>query len=157
MDLYSHAGVSRKNGVMKVRFANDAFRIKVLAKNGHKDIDLVELKTPMTKAAIVEFLLKSNWANGNADVQTALEEAADKRGVTIPGAKVVTPSPKEVKTPAKTKVKAAPKKAAVVKKEAVAKTASVKDETPVAETSVVNNIETPVADLANIPAFLVRK
>ena len=58
MSLYSHAGVSRQNGDMKVRFANDALRVKVLAKNGHKDIDIVELREPMTKEAAVAFLFK---------------------------------------------------------------------------------------------------
>ena len=86
MNLYSHAGVSRQNGDMKVRFANDALRVKVLAKNGHKDIDIVELREPMTKEAAVAFLLSIDFANGNKDVQAALEAAADKRGVTVPKA-----------------------------------------------------------------------
>ena len=83
MSLYSHAGVSRQNGDMKVRFANDALRVKVLAKNGHKDIDIVELREPMTKEAAVAFLFSINFANGNKDVQAAMEAAADKRGVTV--------------------------------------------------------------------------
>jgi hypothetical protein len=87
MSLYSHAGVSRQNGDMKVRFANDALRVKVLAKNGHKDIDIVELREPMTKEAAVAYLFTINFANGNKDVQAAMEAAADKRGVTVTKAK----------------------------------------------------------------------
>ena len=81
--FYSHAGVSRLNGEFKVRFANDALRVKVLAKNGHKDIDILELKTPMTKEDAVAFLLSIDFANGNKAVQAALEAAADKRGVSV--------------------------------------------------------------------------
>jgi fructose-specific component phosphotransferase system IIB-like protein len=94
MSLYSHAGVSRQNGSMKVRFANDALRVKVLAKNGHKDIDIVELREPLTKEAAVAFLLSIDFANGNKDVQAALEAAADKRGVTV--VKAVAKAPKVV-------------------------------------------------------------
>jgi hypothetical protein len=81
MSVFSHAGVSKLNGEFKVRFANDALRVKVLAKNGHKDIDIVELKTPMTKEDAVAYLLSIDFANGNKTVQAALDEAAGKRGV----------------------------------------------------------------------------
>ena len=76
---YSHAGVSSLNGEFKVRFANDALRVKVLAKNGHKDIDIIELKNPMSKADAVAFLLSIDFDNGNKTVRAALEAAADKR------------------------------------------------------------------------------
>ena len=99
MSLYSHAGVSKLNGEFKVRFANDALRVKVLAKNGHKDIDIIELKTPMTKEDAVALLLSINFANGNKAIQAALEAAADKRGVTAPKAKVSKPVAKATKTP----------------------------------------------------------
>jgi hypothetical protein len=79
MSTFSHAGVSKLNGEFKVRFCNDAMRVKVLAKNGHKDIDIIELKTPMTKAEIVEYLLSIDFDNGNKEVRTALEQALDKR------------------------------------------------------------------------------
>lgn len=105
MGSYSHAGVSTLNGVTKVRFANDALRVKVLAKNGHKDIDIVELKHPMTKEDAVAYLLQINFDNGNKVVRAALEAAADKRGVTAPAPKAAP----------KAKAKAAPKKAATTK------------------------------------------
>jgi DNA-binding phage protein len=87
--FYSHAGVSRLNGEFKVRFCNDALRVKVLAKNGHKDIDIVELKVPMTKEDAVAYLLAINFADGNKEVQAALEAAADKRGVSTVAVKPV--------------------------------------------------------------------
>ena len=101
MSLYSHAGVSKLNGEFKVRFANDALRVKVLAKNGHKDIDIIELKNPMTKEDAVAYLLKIDFDNGNKTVRAALEAAADKRGVTATPtkAKVSKPVAKATKTP----------------------------------------------------------
>lgn len=81
MNTFTHAGVSRLNGDFKVRFCNDALRVKVLAKNGHKDIDIVELRHPMTKEDAVAFLLEIDFANGNKEVQAALDAAATKRGV----------------------------------------------------------------------------
>jgi hypothetical protein len=83
MGLFTHAGVSRLNGEMKVRWANDALRVKVLAKNGHKDIDLVELPTAMTKEDALSFLIKISFANGNKDVENAIYNEADKRGITV--------------------------------------------------------------------------
>lgn len=85
MSVFTHAGVSRLNGEFKVRFANDALRVKVLAKNGHKDIDIVELKEPMNKEDAIAYLMSIDFAtqNGvtNAEVEAALFEAIDKRAV----------------------------------------------------------------------------
>jgi cell envelope opacity-associated protein A len=107
-NTYSHAGVSKLNGEFKVRFANDGLRVKVLQKNGHKDIDIVELKHPMTKEDAVAYLLKIDFDNGNKAVRAALEAAADKRGVTATPAK----APK-AKAPAKAKAKTATGEATV--------------------------------------------
>jgi hypothetical protein len=76
---FSHAGVSKQDGQFKVRFCNDALRTKVLQKNGHTDIDIVELKNPMTKPEIVAYLLSIDFDNGNKEVRAALEQALDKR------------------------------------------------------------------------------
>ena len=101
MSTFSHAGVSSLNGVMKVRFCNDQMRVKVLAKNGHKDIDIVELKVPMSKEDAVAYLLSIDFDNGNKTVRAALEAAADKRGVDVaakPVAKATKAAPKAKKT-----------------------------------------------------------
>ena len=105
---FSHAGVSKLNGSFKVRFCNDAMRVKVLAKNGHKDIDIIELKHPMTKEDIVAYLLKINFDNGNKEVRAALEAAMEKR-TEAPKAANKSPAKKEPKKPAKAPTK--PKKA----------------------------------------------
>jgi len=54
--MFKVTGVSTLNGEVKVRFANDLTRVKVLAKNGHTDIELFELDTPMDKPAIAAYL-----------------------------------------------------------------------------------------------------
>lgn len=53
------AGTSKLNGITKVRFANDYVgRFKILAKNGHEDIELIELGEKMTKADICKMLIQ---------------------------------------------------------------------------------------------------
>lgn len=47
-------GVSTLNGDTKMRFANDTMRIKILAKNGHTGIQLIELPESMTKVEAVK-------------------------------------------------------------------------------------------------------
>ena len=55
--MFTVAGLSRQNGTLKLRFANDfVTRVKVLTRNGHKDINLVELPQAMTKDAAVAYL-----------------------------------------------------------------------------------------------------
>lgn len=53
---FAFAGISTLNGTVAYRFANGADRVKVLAKNGHVEIDLRELPEAMTKAAAIEWL-----------------------------------------------------------------------------------------------------
>lgn len=79
MSKFTHAGVSRLKGEFKARWANDAARAKILAKNGHTDIDIIELPNAMTKVEAVQYLLSINFDNGNTAVRAALEEALDKR------------------------------------------------------------------------------
>lgn len=56
---FNVAGTSTLNGVTKVRFANDYVgRFKILVKNGHEDINLIELGESLTKAEICQMLLQ---------------------------------------------------------------------------------------------------
>lgn len=135
---FTHAGVSRLNGTFKVRFANDAMRVKVLAKGGHTDIDLIELKHPMTKEDAVAFLVSIDFANRdgvtNTEVQAALEAELGKR-VEVeskPKAKVEkVAKPKAVKAPKPTmeniKAKVEAKKATKTKAEITAELADMED------------------------------
>jgi hypothetical protein len=115
MSTFSHAGVSKQDGEFKVRFANDALRTKVLVKNGHTDIDIVELKHPMTKLEAVAYLLSIDFDNGNKAVRAALEQGLDKRSDT-PKAPKVAKAPK-----AKVAVKKGPSMDAIKAKATAAK------------------------------------
>jgi hypothetical protein len=54
--LFTVAGISKREGEYKVRFANDTMRVKVLIKGGHEDVRLVELDAPSTKMEAVQVL-----------------------------------------------------------------------------------------------------
>jgi len=132
MTVFTHAGVSKLNGEFKVRFANDALRVKVLAKNGHSDIDIVQLKEPMTKEDAIAYLISIDFAtqNGvtNAAVQAALEEAIDKRAVKpakAPKAAKAKPTMESIK--AKVKAKPAATKPALSKAEITAQMEAMED------------------------------
>ena len=84
---FAVAGVSTQAGKTKVRFANDTMRIKILAKNGHTDIDLVELPREMTKAEIAQHLVEIGFGKGNAAVEAAVAYVA-KKNPSAPVAKV---------------------------------------------------------------------
>ena len=116
---FTHAGVSKLDGQFKVRFCNDALRQKVLIKNGHTDIDIIELKVPMTKEEAVAYLMEIDFATRdgktNADVQAAIAAELDKRSETpkvakatttkTPKAKKSTPSLDAIKARASVKAK----------------------------------------------------
>ena len=69
---FAVAGVSTQAGKTKVRFANDVMRIKILAKNGHTDINLVDLPREMTKAEIGAYMVETGFGKGNAAVEAAV-------------------------------------------------------------------------------------
>jgi hypothetical protein len=103
--MFKVTGVSRHEGQVKVRFANDMTRVKILVKNGHTDIELVELATEMTKADAVKFLLTTELTQ-NAEYRAAIESADAKYSPVI---KVKAPkAEKPVKVTAQKKEKTAP-------------------------------------------------
>jgi len=64
---FTVAGTSNLNGTVKFRFANDLkSRIKVLTKNGHTDVNLIELPEAMTKADAIAYLEQLD-SNTSAD------------------------------------------------------------------------------------------
>jgi hypothetical protein len=78
--LFTVAGVSTLNGETKARFANDVLRVKVLRKNGHTDIKLVELPSEMTKLAAAEFIRTLPEFEA-PEAQAAIDEAIGRREV----------------------------------------------------------------------------
>lgn len=132
---FTHAGVSKLDGEFKVRFANDAMRTKVLIKNGHTDIDIVELKNPMTKEEALAYLISIDFDNGNTAVRAALESEVDKRGNTPVGANKERKGNKETKKPKKAPapkptlaaIRAKAPKTTVSKAEVVAQLADMED------------------------------
>ena len=113
--LFTVVGTSTLNGETKVRFANDVMRVKVLAKHGHTDINLIELDTPMTKLEAVKVLKSADEFQG-ATEQSAIADYLDRKDekpakaakaaapaktATVKAPKVKATAPK---APAKTKV-----------------------------------------------------
>lgn len=80
---FTHAGVSKLDGKFKFRVANGISRIEVLIRNGHTDIDLIQLKEPMTKEQAVQYLCDIRFyeTDGfeNAEVRAALEAELKKK------------------------------------------------------------------------------
>ena len=55
--MFNVTGISTLNGQTKVRFANDLVsRVKILNKDGHADINLMELAAPLSKGDCVKYL-----------------------------------------------------------------------------------------------------
>ena len=71
---FSVAGTSTFNGVTKVRFANDYVgRFKILIKNEHENIELIELGGEYTKAEICQVLMQHEKFQ-NEEQQSAISE-----------------------------------------------------------------------------------
>ena len=102
--LFTVAGTATHNGITKVRFANDLVaRIKILAKAGATDVNLVELPKPMTKLEALQHLQTLGITDGDAGyaVSAKLSEktrVAKKAEVSVTGVKA------KAKTSSKTKV-----------------------------------------------------
>ena len=70
----SVAGTSTNNGITKIRFANDFVnRLKILYKNGHENVELIELGGEFTKAQVCQILMAHDKFQGE-DQQSAIYE-----------------------------------------------------------------------------------
>ena len=96
--LISFAGVSRVNGVLKFRGAQNVNRITQLQKLGDTDVEMCFLNTEMTKSEAAKRLLATDFANGREDVMALLVSVANDDN---PFAKktVKVTKPKAVKKP----------------------------------------------------------
>ena len=71
---FSVAGTSKLNGITKIRFANDfVSRVKILAKNKHDEINLIELGGEFTKAEVCQILIAHPGFQGE-EAQGAIHE-----------------------------------------------------------------------------------
>jgi hypothetical protein len=96
---YTHAGVSTFEGVIKPRFTCNPGRVKTMIKEGHTNIDFMELMHPMTTQDAIVYLLK---VYTDAPTRAALESALERR---VPAVKA--PKTARVKKEKAKKVKAA--------------------------------------------------
>lgn len=78
---FAVAGVSTLEGKTKVRFANDATRVKILAKNGHTDVELIDLPHEMTKGEIAQYMTEQGFGKGKPAVEAAIAYVAKKNPV----------------------------------------------------------------------------
>lgn len=74
---FTVVGISTYADGTKVRFANDVMRVKVLAKNGHTDIELIELPEAMLKVDAAKFLATLPEFQ-SAEAQATIAEYLDK-------------------------------------------------------------------------------
>jgi len=103
MSTFKVVGVSTLKGQIKVRFANDMSRVKMLVKGGHEAIELIEMPTAVTKPEAVTFLKGTSLYALNADTTAAID-AADAKYNGKAVVKVKAPkAPKAVKTTKATK------------------------------------------------------
>jgi hypothetical protein len=106
--MFKVAGVSVLKGEVKVRFANDMTRVKVLTKNGHTDIELRELPEAMGKPAVVTYL-KTTDLYTDARFTAAIDAADSKYNssatVKVTKTKAEKPSIEAIKARASKKTK----------------------------------------------------
>ena len=83
--MYTVVGLSRQNGTLKLRFANDfVTRNKVLHRNGHKDINLEVIKDEkgnilsMTKEAAVAWLSTKGGFFATVEAQSVFADYQSK-------------------------------------------------------------------------------
>jgi hypothetical protein len=77
--MFNVAGVSRYNGQLKLRFANDfVSRVKILQRNGHEEINLLELPEAMEKETAARYISTLPTFRGE-EVQDAIEAFLEKR------------------------------------------------------------------------------
>ena len=97
---FTVAGVSTFKGVTKVRFANDfVSRIKILDKNEHTDVELIELGTELSKEDVCKVLVAHPKFQGVA-AQVAIAEYLT-RNVKTASKAMATPAPKAAKPTAR--------------------------------------------------------
>lgn len=75
--LISFAGVSRVNGELKFRGAQNVNRITQLQKLGDTEVEMRFLNGEMTKSQAAKRLIETNFANGREDILALLVSVAN--------------------------------------------------------------------------------
>lgn len=114
--LFTVAGISKRAGEYKVRFANDVMRVKVLMKGGHEDVRLVELDQPSTKLEAVK-VLRTMAEFSDVIAQATFADFIDSN----------TPKAKTEKAPKAVKPESSPRATKAEKKSAKSTYDEVKD------------------------------
>jgi hypothetical protein len=79
LNVFNVAGVSRYNGQLKLRFANDfVARVKILQRNGHEEINLLELPEAMEKEQAARYIATLPTFRSE-EIQDAIEAFLEKR------------------------------------------------------------------------------
>ena len=79
--MFTVTGISTLNGKTKVRFANDLVsRVKILVKDGHTDINLIELKEPLNKLDCIKYLKTTGLYAEFAEAIDAADEKYTEAG-----------------------------------------------------------------------------
>ena len=74
--MFKVTGISTLNGQTKVRFANDLVsRVKILVKDGHSDINLLELPEAASKLDCIKYLKTTDLY---AQFKPAIDAAEEK-------------------------------------------------------------------------------
>lgn len=115
--LISFAGVSRVNGVLKFRGAQNANRLTQLRKLGDTDVEMLYLGRDMTKSEAAKELLARNFANGRQDIEALFVSVAKDDNPFKPAKKSRTVKVKRSELVAEDDVKLTPKQAARIRAE----------------------------------------
>lgn len=96
--LISFAGVSRVDGVLKFRGAQNVNRINQLRKLGDTDVEMLFLGRDMTKSEAAKELLARDFADGREDVLALLVSVAnDDNPFRAPKARTIKVKAKDLK------------------------------------------------------------
>ena len=113
MCMFKVTGVSTFKGEVKVRFANDLTRVKLLQKAENTDIQLIEMPEPKSKLDCALFLKQSDLY-ANPKYATAIDAAIEKYSLPETTASKKKTPVKQKQTPSldaiRSRIKAAPQK-----------------------------------------------
>jgi len=115
--LISFAGVSRVNGELKFRGAQNANRITQLRKLGDTDVEMLYLGRDMTKSEAAKELLARNFANGRQDIEALFVSLAKDENPFAKPKKTRTVKIKKSELAVDDNVKLTPKQAAKIRAE----------------------------------------